>query len=124
MQNKLVLSLRQPVLDPKMAETSPFRIVTIPPINKEGNQDERDIASVQKFRELRLRSLRLAPDAFASNYETESKHGLEHSFERLSNPKAVHFVAIRYADETVFDYDESKDEYEQLERILASDWLG
>ncbi|ESZ91646.1 hypothetical protein SBOR_7977 [Sclerotinia borealis F-4128] len=50
---------------------------------------------VGKYKEFRLLSLQIAPEAFASNYEREAAFLDEVWYERLANPYAATFFAFR-----------------------------
>ena len=99
-----------------MTESTTYRIVTLPK-----HQDEQTtLALASKFKELRLHALQTSPDAFGSNYETESQKSIEQSLERLRNPKAVHFIAKRRSPTDSPFFDGNND----VERILKSEWVG
>ncbi|KAK3708869.1 hypothetical protein LTR37_011199 [Vermiconidia calcicola] len=100
-----------------MAERPTFRIVTIPKIRE---TDIKMTALAHKFQDFRLHCLREAPDSFASTYEVESQRGLEHSVQRLINPKAAQFVALRDPDPETASAARSED----LDRLLNCEWAG
>jgi ribosomal protein S18 acetylase RimI-like enzyme len=105
----------------KMAETQQtFEIVVLPKLRSEPEPEPKLLKLAEKFQDLRLKALRNAADAFASKYETESQDGIARAIHRLSNPKAIQFVALKKAQDT---HDATDDE-EEMERILASDWVG
>lgn len=77
-----------------MSAPDRFRVVVIPTLDSLSDLDATSKALAERFRELRLRSFKLAPDAFASKYEEELQQGLDATVTRLSNDKAIHFIAI------------------------------
>lgn len=103
-----------------MAESTTFRIVTLPKAWNGAEPDAKSTALAEKFRELRLRALKMAPEAFASKYEDESKRGLEQTLDRLSNAKATHFIALKMPASRSPPFDGHDD----IERILKGQWLG
>lgn len=72
-----------------------YQIVTLPRLSTIQNVDEASIALAKRYREYRLCSVKTDPSAFASNYETERQRGIEQSLERLANPRATYFVALK-----------------------------
>ena len=103
-----------------MAELDTFRIVTLPKPRDRTNPDTTTIAMAEKLRNLRLQSLHVAPDAFASTFEDESKCGLDMTLDRMTNPKAVQFVAIKKSPGTGPTFDNSND----IDKFLKDQWLG
>lgn len=103
-----------------MADKPGFRVITLPILGLGAEQDAGAMGLVEKFRELRLRSLQKAPDAFASKYEDEVKRGHDHTLNRLSNPKAIHFVAVK--DRSVLDA--PANDSGDIQAILDAEWLG
>ncbi|KAK5123061.1 hypothetical protein LTR85_003257 [Meristemomyces frigidus] len=97
-----------------------FAIVALPKLPESPEADDRAIALAHKFRELRLQSLRLAPEAFASSYEVESQRGIDQTLQRLSNPKAVIFLAVS-SGSAVSGHDASEVSHQQL---VDADWVG
>lgn len=96
-----------------------FAVVALPQLPDSPEADERAIALAYKFREIRLQSLKVAPEAFASSYEVESQRGIDQTLQRLSNPKAIIFVAIR--SPSTASRDGSGD---GVHGLLNSDWVG
>ena len=95
-------------------------IVTIPPPHN-GHMSDSELTTIaNKFREIRLKSLQIAPEAFASTYEGESRRGLEHTLERLRNPKATHFIALKESNQRHPSSERGSD----IERLLDQEWLG
>lgn len=103
-----------------MSDQPTFRVVTLPILGLGAERDPQAMGLVERFRELRLRSLQKAPDAFASKYEDEVKKGHDHTLNRLSNPKAIHFVAVKDSEFR----DASANESEDIQTVLDGEWLG
>ena len=103
-----------------MAESFTFRIVTLPKPRDRAAPDATTIALAKKFRELRLRSLKAAPDAFASTYEEESERGIEQTLDRMTNAKATQFIAVKKPPTESPGFEGHND----VERILKNEWLG
>ena len=100
-----------------MSENRTYQVVTVPRLN---GTDPKLQELAGKFRELRLKSLQVAADAFASSYESEIQRGLDQTVQRLLNPKAVHFLALSKNGSRVKSLDDGDD----VDRILRSDWVG
>lgn len=77
-------------------------------------------AIAQKFRDLRLKALQIAPEAFAATYESERLRSLQQTFDRLSNPKAVSFVAVK----SKTSLDGSVSDGTGLNDLLEGQWVG
>lgn len=79
-----------------MANLRSFSIIELPkpPPGAEGSSHWVRLA--ERFRSLRLRSLQIAPEAFASTYEAERQRGLDQTFDRLKNPRARQFIALQH----------------------------
>ena len=75
-------------------------------------------AVVDKYREFRLRSLKLAPDAYASTYEREVDFQPEVWRQRLTNPQARHIIII----DTAADLTSSHGNVGNP--LLKYEWLG
>ena len=103
-----------------MAQTYTFQIVTLPKLRTGPENEDRSIRLAEKFRGLRLKSLKEAADAFASNYEKESKYGLDLTLQRMANAKAAHFIALR----KLVSEDRSPGDGDDVDRIISSDWVG
>jgi GNAT superfamily N-acetyltransferase len=103
----------------KMASTT-YRVVTIPKLDERTTKDDH-LALAHKFRNFRLLALKTAPGAFASSYDEEARHGLDHTFERLRHAKATHFVAL--ASETS-RLDLNHVHEADLNELLGLEWLG
>ena len=108
------------VVDGNMDEKSTFRIVTLPKLRTGPETERKSIRLAEKFRDLRLKSLKEAADAFASNYEKESKYDLDLTLQRMTNAKAVHFIALR----NPVSESQAPDDGDGIDRILASDWVA
>jgi ribosomal protein S18 acetylase RimI-like enzyme len=94
-----------------------YHVVRAPKLTE---QDLNINALAEKFREFRLRSLKNAPDAFASTYEVESQRGLDQSIGRLVSPKATHFVVLRSSRKAI----PSEGDAEILSHLLEDYWAG
>ena len=103
-----------------MTDTRIFQIVTLPKHRKGQETDLELIHLAEKFRDLRLKSLTAAADAFASSYEKESQYDLDLTLQRMANPKAIQFIAMRKSDSEGNSSYDSND----VDRILRSDWVG
>ena len=103
-----------------MTEQITFSVITLPIIRNGEEKNTNSIALAEKFRELRLRSLQKAPDAFARKYEDEIQCGLDHSLSRLSNAKAVHFVGLKRPDSS----SSLMKDPQANEAMLNGEWLG
>ncbi|KAK4543678.1 hypothetical protein LTR36_005323 [Oleoguttula mirabilis] len=97
-----------------------FTIRALPKLPVCPESDSYAIALAHKFRDIRLQSLKFAPEAFASSYEIESQRGIDHTLQRLSNPKADVIVAIS-SGSAVGGGHANVDELQQL---LQADWVG
>lgn len=103
-----------------MTERTTFSVVTLPTLRNGEEKDAEATALAEKFRELRLRSLQKAPDAFASKYEDEVQRGLDHTLSRLSNSKAVHFVARKQSESS----NRPSNGVNDINTVLDGEWLG
>lgn len=103
-----------------MAPTA-HKIVTIPRLDPElGALDETATALGHKYRDFRLLALRTSPGAFAASYEEEARRGLDHTFVRLSNPKATQFVALEcHAERESFESTQA-----DVGELTSSEWHG
>jgi hypothetical protein len=66
-----------------------FEIIQIP------HDDEAIRKYVERYKEFRLLSLKLAPEAFGSTLERELAFTDETWYDRLANPQAVTFLALQ-----------------------------
>lgn len=89
-----------------------------PPSAAEDDADWTELA--QKFRNLRLRSLKTSPEAFASTYEAESQRGLGQTFDRLRNSKARQFVAVENDDGN----QDCSPDAQEIVSICNCEWIG
>lgn len=103
-----------------MNETTTYQIITLPKPRDGPAPDAKLIALAEKYRKLRLRALQAAPEAFAATYEGESQRDLSQTIERLSDQKAVHFVATSIARTPT----SSPLEDSEAELDANSKWLG
>jgi GNAT superfamily N-acetyltransferase len=96
------------------------RLVTIPKFAGDDTVSNPPLSLARKFRDFRLLALKTSSGAFASTYEDESQRSIDHTFERLRNTKATHFVALAVDDaldsDGVCEADTSD--------LLQYDWLG
>jgi len=72
-----------------------------------------------KLKMLRLTSLQQDPEAFSSTYAEEVKFSNEIWEKRMTNPLAVHFIAVQRYPKT-----ESDGLPEEASALLSGDWLG
>jgi len=72
-----------------------------------------------KFKKLRLKSLQQDPEAFSSTYAEEVKFSNDIWEKRMTNPLAVHLVAVRWRPKA-----ESDIPPEDISVLLSGDWLG
>lgn len=99
---------------------STFNIITLPRLPEGSETDTHSIALAEKFRSLRLHALKTAPEAFASSYDVESQRGLEQTFQRLNNPKAVNLLAVKDNRDIL----STTGIEENIDALLATDWVG
>src|ERR1700761_972213 len=99
-----------------MASTSVFTVVTI---RKEINDDTILKKYIDKYRELRLQSLKSDPDAFSSTFEDESTQSSEFWTGRMLVPRARHFVAVRWNNTS--DIAPTSDD---PHAVLEAEWVG
>ena len=87
--------------------------------------DENHLQSVAaKYCEFRLRSLKLAPDAYASTYDQECQFKAEVWRQRLTNPQARHIIVVNIsADDFGKHRLEVNSEFE-VSSLLEHEWLG
>ncbi|TKA25722.1 hypothetical protein B0A50_05817 [Salinomyces thailandicus] len=99
-----------------------FAIVPIPTSLATDPRYSRHTQAVitQRYRALRLHALKTAPAAFASSYELEVKRGLDQTLDRLSNPKAINFIALKANSESK-DTTTSDD---GLPELLMPEWMA
>jgi len=97
-----------------------FAIATLPLLPDIVANKGQHFQLAQKYRDLRLLALQTSPEAFASSYEVESQRSLDETVKRLSNSKAVHFVAV----EDKHDNSKCIDKQKDLQRLLNSEWIG
>lgn len=83
----------------------------------EQNQDAKQLA--EKFRDLRLHALLVAPEDFASTYEVEVARGLGQTLDRLRNGQADHFFAVEL--QTDWPPEEHQD---VIHELLKAKWVG
>jgi GNAT superfamily N-acetyltransferase len=99
-----------------MASASVFTVVTM---QKQFNDDTLLKKYTDKYRELRLESLKSDPDAFSSTFEDESRQPSEFWTGRMLVPRARHFVAVQW--NTTPDIAPTSDD---LYAVLEAKWVG
>jgi large subunit ribosomal protein L10Ae len=72
-----------------------------------------------KLKMLRLKSLQENPEAFSSTYAEEVKFSNEVWEKRMTNPLAVHLIAVGGSSKT-----ESDIPIEEMSALLSGEWLG
>lgn len=103
-----------------MATSQTYEIVVLPRLRSEPEPEPNLLKLADKFFALRMKALTNAADAYASRYEVESQDGVAKSLSRLSNNKAVHWVAIRKRSSA----EGSTKDPDELSTVLASEWVG
>lgn len=103
-----------------MAKTQTYEIVTIPPLQKEPEPEPNLLKLAEKLYNLRMNALQNSADAFASSYAAESQDGIARSISRLTNSKAVQFVALRNAISTTGSSGNGDD----IDKLLSGEWVG
>lgn len=99
-----------------MGSAPGFTVVTLP---KQFIDDVVLKRLVDKYRELRLQSLRSDPDSFSSNFDIESKQPFNFWMGRLMSSRAQHFLATRLAKDcsaTFVAHD--------FQPFLETEWIG
>lgn len=71
------------------------RIFQAPKLLDLASADALSIALAERCRAFRLHGLKTAPEAFASSYDAEVEMPLDFTWQRLTNPRARTFVAVR-----------------------------
>nr|OQO04099.1 hypothetical protein B0A51_17553 [Rachicladosporium sp. CCFEE 5018] len=102
-----------------MAPTA-FRLVTIPILSDLGVREVPGTRLAEKSRNFRLLARKSSPNAFASTYEAESKRSIEQTYERLTNSKAVQYVALKFDVETT----EQEVSVVGLDELDRNEWEG
>ena len=94
-------------------------IVKLPKVPESDHSSSDALRLAERWRSFRLHALITAPEAFAASYEMESQQGIEKMVERMSNPKATHFVAVSIANP-------EHDTGSTSEKVVAIDtpWVG
>lgn len=103
-----------------MTEPSCFHISRLCRPTRFDEADEDSIRLSAKLRELRLKALKFAPDAFASTYEIEKERSLEETLQRLRNPRASHFVATRSSEFTFPTQETGQND----QHVFEAEWVG
>lgn len=100
-----------------------YKVVTLPKLDQQSyRKDSQATSLAHTFRDFRLLALKTAPAAFAASYHEESQRGLEQTFERLTNVKAIQFVALPHGDGESPPHAEVSDA--NIEELLSQSWLG
>jgi ribosomal protein S18 acetylase RimI-like enzyme len=89
----------------------PYTIVALPKVLADTSDYH---ILVNRTKEFRLKSLQISPGSYGSTYEQEVEKDIDFWINRLSNPQALHFVALRQ-DVPVETSDED---------FLEKEWLG
>ncbi|OQO12143.1 hypothetical protein B0A48_02783 [Cryoendolithus antarcticus] len=97
-----------------------FRLVTIPILSDLEVREAPGTRLAEKSRDFRLLALKISSNAFASTYEEESKRSIEQTYERLTNSKAVQFVALKRGDEAI----EQGASVVGLDELVRNEWEG
>ena len=99
-----------------MTPASMYTIVTMP---KQYKDDALLHRYVDKYKELRLRSLKSDPDSFSSTLASESKQLFEFWTGRMMNPRAQHFVAVQLNENSSV-----ASIADDPHAILETEWVG
>lgn len=97
-----------------------FEILTLPKDIEMSPKNEIAKTLAGKCRDMRLEGLKTSPGAFASSYDEEAQRGLGFTMQRLSNPRAAHFVALASEDTTKGHNSHEGD----LCALTTRDWIG
>lgn len=93
--------------------TSPGEVILLP---QEFSSPSKEKSIVEYYKTLRLRGLQQEPEAFLSTYEEESQFPDETWAQRVKNPSAKTFVAVRNGPE-----DDTRDD---ISSKLNREWIG
>jgi ribosomal protein S18 acetylase RimI-like enzyme len=99
-----------------MALRSRFTIVTMPTRYKDDVLLQR---SVNKYRELRLRSLKSNPESFSSTFANESGRPVDFWMNRMLRPRARHLLAVELSN-----YSSAPSVADEPQAFLESEWVG
>jgi ribosomal protein S18 acetylase RimI-like enzyme len=99
-----------------MALRSRFTIVTMPTRYKDDVLLQR---SVNKYRELRLRSLKSDPESFSSTFASESGRPVNFWTNRMLRPGARHLLAVE-----LNNYSSAPSVADEPQAVLESEWVG
>lgn len=99
-----------------MALKSRFTIVTMPTHYKDDVLLQR---SVDKYRELRLRSLKSDPESFSSTFANESGRPVNFWTNRMLRPGARHLLAVELSN-----YSSAPSVADEPQAVLDSEWVG
>jgi ribosomal protein S18 acetylase RimI-like enzyme len=90
---------------------TPYNIVVLPKNLTDTNTYNK---LVNRTREFRLRSLQISPEFYGSSYAQEVDKNVDFWVNRLSNPQALHFVALKQDEPAEISNDD----------FLHKEWLG
>jgi len=99
-----------------MALRSHFTIVTMPTHYKDDALLQR---SVNKYRELRLQSLKSNPESFSSTFANESGRPVDFWTNRMLRPGARHLLAVELSN-----YSSAPSVADEPQTVLESEWVG
>jgi ribosomal protein S18 acetylase RimI-like enzyme len=99
-----------------MALRSRFAIVTMPTHYKDDVLLQR---SIDKYRELRLRSLKSDPESFSSTFASESGRPVNFWMNRILRPGARHLLAVELSN-----HSSAPSVANEPQAVLESEWVG
>lgn len=99
-----------------MALRSRFTIVTMPTHYKDDALLQR---SVNKYRELRLRSLKSNPESFSSTFANESGRSVDFWTNRMLRSGARHLLAVELSN-----YSSAPSVADEPQAVVESEWVG
>ena len=99
-----------------MALRSRFTVVTMPTHYKDNALLQR---SVNKYRELRLRSLKSDPDLFSSTFANESGRPVNFWTNRMLRPGARHLLAVESSN-----YSSTSSVADEPQALVENEWVG
>ena len=99
-----------------MALRSRFAIVTMPTHYKDDALLQR---SIDKYRELRLRSLKSDPESFSSTFASESGRPVNFWMNRMLRPGARHLLAVELSN-----HSSAPSVANEPQAVLESEWVG
>jgi ribosomal protein S18 acetylase RimI-like enzyme len=99
-----------------MASRSRFSIVTMPTHYQDDALLQR---SVDKYKELRLQSLKSDPESFSSTFADESRQPVNFWTDRMLRPGARHLLAVELSN-----YSSAPSVIDEPQTVLESEWVG